>query len=106
VRAVAGATVTSHVGVGRLSLAAPCVVVWVDADGPRRGFGYGTTQGHPFSGEESFVVSIEEGGAVWLTVTSFSRPARWFARLGGPFTPVVQRLFAHRCGAVLRRLAN
>jgi uncharacterized protein (UPF0548 family) len=105
-RAVPGAAVTCHVGVGRLSLAVPCAVVWVETDGPRRGFAYGTLRGHPFSGEESFVVSIDDDGVVSLTLTSFSRPARWFTRLGGPATPVVQRTFARACGVVLRRLVT
>jgi uncharacterized protein (UPF0548 family) len=105
-RAVPGATVTCHVGVGRLSLAVPCAVVWAEPDGPRRGFGYGTLRGHPFSGEESFVVSMDDDGVVWFTLTSFSRPARWFTRLGGPATPAVQHTFARACGVVLRRLAN
>jgi uncharacterized protein (UPF0548 family) len=35
-------------------------VVWTVDEPNRIGFGYGTLQGHPESGEESFVVSRED----------------------------------------------
>jgi len=100
-RAVTGATVTSRVG----PLAVPCVVVWDATDGTCRGFGYGTLPGHPFTGEEAFVVSLEDRAEVWFTMTSFSRPVSWYARAAGRVAPLFQRWFARRCAAALRRLA-
>ncbi len=101
-----GAPVVVGLGAGRLRLRAPCRVVWT-ADGERRaGWGYGTLPGHPECGEESFVVSRGDSEAVWLTVTAFSRPAVWWARAAGPLVPVLQRAYARRCGAVLRRLVR
>lgn len=97
-----GVRVTTSLGLGRLRIQVPCQVVWVATDPERAGFGYGTLAGHPFQGEESFVVSRDAAGAVWFTLTSFSRPARWFARAGGPLTAVAQHVFARRCAASLR----
>lgn len=113
-RAAPGVRVQVHLGAGRLALTAPCEVVWAE-DGPNRaGFAYGTLPGHPERGEEGFLVELdgsddpggEQGGAVWFTVTAFSRPDRWFTRAAGPLVPVFQRLYARRCGQVLRRLAH
>jgi uncharacterized protein (UPF0548 family) len=85
---------------------APCLVVWTLAEGARAGFGYGTTAGHPFSGEESFVTALDDAGDVWFAVAAFSRPARWFTRAAGPIAPLFQQAYARRCAAVLRRLAT
>lgn len=99
-RAAPGVQVTSRLA----WLSAPCEVVWT-VDGPDRvGFAYGTLAGHPESGEESFVVSRDGDGEVWFTVTSFSRPARWYTRAAGPIVPLLQRAYARRCGQVLRKL--
>jgi uncharacterized protein (UPF0548 family) len=68
------------------------------------GFGYGTLPGHPFRGEEGFVASRAPDGSVWFTVTSFSRPARWYGRAAGPILPVFQRQYARRLGRALTRL--
>ncbi|HUR15538.1 MAG TPA: DUF1990 domain-containing protein [Mycobacteriales bacterium] len=76
---------------GPLRTWAPCRVVYVVDELDRRGFAYGTLTGHPERGEESFVVSIDEQDVVLFEVTAFSRPDRWFARLGGPVTRLVQR---------------
>ncbi|MGW0929270.1 DUF1990 family protein [Streptomyces sp. NPDC002644] len=87
-------------------LKAPCRVVWT-ADEPRRvGWAYGTLPGHPESGEEAFVVTRTGDGTVWLTVTAFSRPAKWYAKAGGPAVRGFQQAYARRCGVVLRRLAD
>ncbi len=105
-RAAPGVRVRVVLGVGPLALTAPCEVVWTE-DGPdRAGFGYGTLAGHPECGEEGFLVELDGDGAVWFTVTAFSRPARWYTRAAGPLVPLFQRLYARRCGRVLRRLAS
>ncbi|GAA2157141.1 DUF1990 domain-containing protein [Kitasatospora kazusensis] len=105
-RAAPGVAVECAIGVGPLRLAAPCEVVWSTYERDRIGFAYGTRTGHPECGEESFVVELDSAtGAVWFTVTAFSRPARWYTRLAGPVVPLCQRLYARRCGVTLRRLA-
>ncbi|MFM9626734.1 MULTISPECIES: DUF1990 family protein [Streptomyces] len=85
---------------------APCRVVWTVEEHRRAGWAYGTLTGHPESGEESFVVDRTGDGTVWLTISAFSRPAKWYARAGGPATRGLQQAYARRCGTVLRGLAT
>ncbi|PZG97168.1 DUF1990 domain-containing protein [Streptomyces sp. NTH33] len=100
-RAAAGVDVTVSVaGIVR----APCRVVWTVEETRRAGWAYGTLPGHPECGEEAFVVDRTGDGTVWLTVTAFSRPAKWYTRAAGPAARGVQHAYARRCGAVLRRL--
>lgn len=73
----------------------PIEVVTVVDSATRTGFAYRTRKGHPIDGEEAFVVH-REGGAVFLTVRSLSRPARtrgW--RMLYPLLLVAQAV-AHR----------
>ncbi|QIY73532.1 DUF1990 family protein [Streptomyces sp. RLB1-33] len=99
-KAAPGVDVT--VGLGPLK--APCRVVWTVEEYRRAGWAYGTLPGHPERGEEAFVVDRTGDGTVWLTVTAFSRAAKWYTRAGGPATRGLQHAYARRCGAVLRRL--
>ncbi|WP_030253456.1 DUF1990 family protein [Streptomyces violens] len=101
-----GVPVESGLGVGPLRITAPCRVVWSTYDSDRIGFGYGTLEGHPECGEESFVAELRSDGSVWFTVTAFSRAASWYTRLAGPLVPVFQRAYARHCGRTLRRLVR
>ncbi|MES4893330.1 DUF1990 domain-containing protein [Streptomyces sp. NPDC096012] len=83
---------------------APCRIIWTVEEPRRAGWAYGTLEGHPECGEEAFVVDRTGDGTVWLTVAAFSRPAKWYARAGGPATRGLQHAYARRCGVVLRRL--
>jgi uncharacterized protein (UPF0548 family) len=85
---------------------APCRVVWTVEEPRRTGWAYGTLSGHPECGEEAFVVDRTGDGTVWLTMTAFSRPAKWYARAGGPATRGLQQAYARRCGTVLRQLSS
>lgn len=78
-----------HFGLFRTS--APCKVVYVIDEPNRKGFAYGTIQGHPESGEESFIVTLKPDGRVVFEIRAFSRPARWFARLGSPLIRFLQQ---------------
>lgn len=85
---------------------APCRIVWAVAGERRTGWAYGTLAGHPERGEEAFLVEHHADDTVTLTVTAFSTAAH---PLGRPFQPLItplQRLYAVRCAAVLRRLAR
>ncbi|MFF2009363.1 DUF1990 family protein [Streptomyces sp. NPDC058195] len=104
-RAEAGGTLTVSLGAGPFRFTAPCRVVWTAYEPDRVGFAYGTAPGHPECGEESFVAELADDGTVWFTVTAFSRPAAWYARLAGPLVPVLQRWYARRLGSALRRIA-
>jgi uncharacterized protein (UPF0548 family) len=101
-RAAPGVRLT--VGLGPFTV--PCEVVWVAGDADRAGFGYGTLPGHQERGEEAFLVERDAGGRVWFSVTAFSRPARWPARLGGPVTVLFQHAYARMLGRALRRLCR
>ncbi|RVW04116.1 DUF1990 domain-containing protein [Rhodococcus xishaensis] len=74
----------------------PCRVVYVVDQPNRRGFAYGTLSGHPESGEERFCVERDADGTVQATITAFSRPGRWFTRLGDPIARAVQRHMTRR----------
>jgi uncharacterized protein (UPF0548 family) len=97
-----GLDVHLEVGIGRLRLPAPTRVVYVVSEPDRRGFAYGTLPGHPESGEELFLVERVDG-ATFAEVRAFSRPGRWFTRLGGPVVRVAQRRFARRYLDALER---
>jgi uncharacterized protein (UPF0548 family) len=85
---------------------APCRIVWVVDEPGRYGWAYGTLTGHPECGEEAFLLALGPDGDVWFEVVAFSRPGGWAARLLGRSVPVMQRLYARRCGQVLRRIAR
>lgn len=76
---------------GLFRTAAPCRVVYVIDEPNRKGFAYGTVQGHPESGEESFIVELKPDGTVVFEIRAFSKPARWFARLGFLFIRFLQQ---------------
>jgi uncharacterized protein (UPF0548 family) len=95
-RAAAGVDVKLRLGHGRLSLSAPCRVVYTVQQENRMGFAYGTLPGHPESGEELFLVELLDDGRVQLTVRAFSRPARWFSRLAAPGSRLIQRAITER----------
>ena len=78
-------------GVRSLAVSVPVRVVYL-VDEPRRcGFAYGTLPGHPERGEELFVVELSEDDTVTFRLKAFSRPGRWFTRLGGPLGRAAQR---------------
>jgi uncharacterized protein (UPF0548 family) len=104
-RAVKGARVTVSLGVGPLRVSAPCEVVAVFTEPNRRGFAYGTLTGHPERGEEAFLL-VREAGVVFFEVRAFSRPARWFTRMGEPLVPFGQRLYARNLARALRKLVD
>lgn len=91
-----GAVAVLRLGVGRLGVDAPVRVAYLVEEPGRKGFAYGTLPGHPESGEEAFVVELNEGGAVTITITAFSRPFVLLARLGGPITRGIQLWVTNR----------
>lgn len=82
--------------VGPLHVVIPCRVVRVVDEVDTRGFAYGTLPGHPERGEESFMVHLDHAGAVTLEILAFSRPGRWWSRLGAPVARVVQQRVTDR----------
>jgi uncharacterized protein (UPF0548 family) len=102
-----GGRFASGIGIGRLRLWAPCEVVWV-VDEPRRyGYGYGTLPGHPETGEEALVVTVEPpDSGVWFDIRAFSRLAYWYLRPGRPLAEFIQDRVTDRYVEALRRLAS
>jgi len=80
---------------------APARVVYVIDEPRRKGFAYGTLPGHPESGEEAFIVELDDDGSVWLRLRAFSRPASLFWWLGYPVLRIVQEFYTRRYGASL-----
>lgn len=74
----------------------PCRVVYTVDESGRAGFAYGTLPGHPESGEELFQVVLRPDGAVVAEVSAFSRPGRWYSRLGGPAARALQGVMTRR----------
>ncbi|MGX1773042.1 DUF1990 family protein [Nocardia brasiliensis] len=92
-----GTRLTVRLGIGPLSIIAPCQVVYVLAAPNQRGFAYGTLPGHPEIGEELFAVEYDPADdSVYGVVSAFSRPGTWYTRLGGPVVRGIQRFFAGR----------
>ena len=73
-----------------MRITAACQVVHVLDEPRRRGFAYGTLDGHPERGEERFCLEWHDDDAVVLTLTAFSRPAAWWARAAAPLARRVQ----------------
>ena len=61
-----------------IAVKAAARVVYVIDEPKRKGFAYGTLDGHPERGEEAFVVDQTDDGSVWLTISAFSRPSAWY----------------------------
>lgn len=80
----------------RLGFRIPCRVVYTIDEPARRGFAYGTLAGHPETGEERFCVEHRPDGSVYAVITAFSKPGRWFTRIGGPAARAVQRRLTSR----------
>lgn len=89
-RVTAGGEAVVSLLLGPWSIAAPVRVVDVVDEPNVRGFAYGTLAGHPESGEERFLVHRDADDTVRATIRAFSRPARWFSRLGGPLARHLQ----------------
>lgn len=74
-----------------------CRIVDVVDEGWERkkiGFAYGTLPGHAGSGEERFIVEIDDEGIVWYDILAFSRPQGPLSHMGYPYLRHVQKRFA------------
>ncbi len=68
----------------------------IDAGGTENGFAYGTLPGHPEIGEERFWVQRLPDDSVVAHIVAFSRPGRWFTRIGGPIGRIAQSRITER----------
>lgn len=86
-----GDTAVLGLKVGPVNIEAPIRVIYLVDERDRRGFAYGTLTGHPEQGEIAFIVDRTDDGSVWLTIRSFSRPARPMVWLGYPVARLLQK---------------
>ncbi|MGN6408592.1 MAG: DUF1990 family protein [Curtobacterium sp.] len=100
VTAGTSATLTMH-AFGR-TVQAPVRVVSIIDEADRKGFAYGTLEGHPLSGEESFVVERTPDGSVWLQVRQFSQPSSRKWQFVAPLLRRQQRVMAQKYLEALR----
>lgn len=91
-----GDTVTLLIPFTLIRVPAPARVVYVIDEPKRRGFAYGTVDGHPEDGEEAFLVEQRDDGSVWLEIRAFSRPAGWFWWMVYPVLRVTQAYYTRR----------
>ncbi|WP_224760424.1 DUF1990 family protein [Salinibacterium sp. ZJ450] len=75
---------------------APVRVVFFVEEPHRRGLAYGTRDGHPLTGEESFVIDQTDDGSVWLDIRLFWRPSTWYWWAAYPGLVVLQRMYVKR----------
>ena len=94
------ATLTIH-AFGQTVLA-PVRVVSIIDEHDRKGFAYGTLEGHPLSGEESFVVERTPDGSVWLQIRQFSQPSSRKWQFVAPLLRRQQKVMAEKYLGALR----
>lgn len=76
--------------IGQVPIGAPVRVVDVVDQPSVQGFAYGTLPGHPEAGEERFLIHYDADDTVRATIRAFSRPARWYSKLGAPLARRIQ----------------
>ena len=101
-----GVTVVVAMGTGLGSITAPCRVIEVSDSPSQFGFAYGTLPGHPEQGEEAFVATIGDDGAVRFEITAFSRPGDSVTRLAGPLGRRIQAVATTSYLRALRRFVK
>lgn len=85
-----------RLAIGPVKLDGPNRVVAVIDEPDRRGFAYGTLQGHPEHGEQLFLVAIDDAEVVTFTVKSFAKRASLLSLIGGPLNSRIQDQIVER----------
>lgn len=70
-----------------------CRIVYNFDEKNRFGFAYGTLESHVEMGEEIFYIERNEKGEVYYKIEAFSRPNKWFTKIGYPLARAWQRRF-------------
>lgn len=82
-----------------------CRIVYViDEPVPKRRFGFacGTLPGHAGSGEERFLIEMDQDENVWYDIYSFSRPHHFLAKLGYWYMYHIQKQFGKQSAALMQ----
>src|SRR5690606_5367331 len=80
-RITSGTVAILRLGIGPLGIDAPVRVLHVVDEPRRKGFAYGTLEGHPESGHEEFMLELQDDDNVDFTISTVWRPASLLARL-------------------------
>lgn len=75
-----------------------CEIVYTVNTARSFGFAYGTKY-HVESGEELFLIHIDEDQTVWYYITAFSRPQFWMTKLVYPLARKLQGRFVRQSSA-------
>jgi uncharacterized protein (UPF0548 family) len=97
------AVVARSIGVWWLNA---CRIVYVIDEQKRFGFAYGTLPEYAGSGEERFLVEMDDDGTVWYDVLAFSRPHGALPHLGYPYMRYLQKQFGKQSAAVMRKIVE
>jgi uncharacterized protein (UPF0548 family) len=102
------AALTRHFGFWSLHPAR--IVFLVDDDDARmrrKGFAYGTLQGHGERGEETFIIEwLHSDDSVWYDLRSFSRPGQLLTALGYPIARMLQNRFARESTQMMLKVVG
>jgi len=97
------AVVARSIGVWWLNA---CRIVYVIDEQKRFGFAYGTLPAHAGSGEERFLVEMDDDGTVWYDILAFSRPHGTLPHLGYPYMRYLQKRFGKQSAAVMKKMVE
>lgn len=67
------------------------------------GFAYGTLPDHAGSGEERFLIEMDDDDAVWYDILAFSRPHQALARIGYPYVRRLQKSFGQQSAEAMQK---
>lgn len=79
-----GATISQRMHWWRWTFELPARVVLVIDEDDRAGYALGSLPGHPFDGEQAFVLELRADDSVWITVRQLGQPADARLRLLAP----------------------
>ena len=81
-------------------------IVYVLHETNKYGFAYGTLPGHIECGEEVFYVEMHPDESVYYHIKAFSKPNRWFVKLGYPLARHWQRQFVKESKLRMQQLCQ
>lgn len=100
------AIVAKSVGLWWLNACRIAYVVDDESKQKRFGFANGTLPGHAGSGEERFLIEMDDDGTVWYDIFAFSRPHHPLAYVGYPYVRRVQKQFGRQSVAAMQKLGK
>ncbi|WP_430592818.1 DUF1990 family protein [Humidisolicoccus flavus] len=83
---------------------APVRVIAVEDEPDMHAVIFGALRGHPVAGEERMLIEIRADESVWFSFSAFSKPAKWWSRLGAPFMRRKQKQLHQRFLDALRQV--